>query len=208
MKLARFHTGRDKFIAFRGAFHGRTMGALSLTASKPVQRKGFGPLIPGVFHAHYPDPYRRPAGMSAEDHAMACVHAIEEDLVPAHAPARRSRRDRRRADPGRRRLHRPAEKFPRRTRAPGRAPRHPAGLRRSPVRHGPHRQTLGRRAFRSHARHLHFRQRHRERPAAGRHHRARRDHGLAARRARIDVRRQPGRVSPRLSSLSICSSAN
>ncbi len=80
MKLARFHTGRDKFIAFRGAFHGRTLGALSLTASKPVQRKGFGPLIPGVFHAHYPDPYRRPAGMSAEDHAMACVQAIEEDL--------------------------------------------------------------------------------------------------------------------------------
>ncbi|MBZ5612216.1 MAG: acetyl ornithine aminotransferase family protein [Acidobacteriia bacterium] len=86
MKLARFHTGRDKFIAFRGAFHGRTMGALSLTASKAVQRKGFGPLIPGVFHAHYPDPYRRPAGVSAEDHAMACVHAIEEDLFRRMLP--------------------------------------------------------------------------------------------------------------------------
>jgi 4-aminobutyrate aminotransferase len=80
MKLARFHTGRDKFIAFRGAFHGRTLGALSLTASKLVQRKGFGPLVPGVFHAHYPDPYRSPAGMSPEDHGMACVQAIEEDL--------------------------------------------------------------------------------------------------------------------------------
>ena len=42
MKLARYHTGRDKFIAFFGAFHGRTMGALSLTARKVTQRKGFG----------------------------------------------------------------------------------------------------------------------------------------------------------------------
>src|SRR4051794_685435 len=48
MKLARYHTGRDKFIAFLGAFHGRTMGALSLTARKSTQRKGFGPLVPGV----------------------------------------------------------------------------------------------------------------------------------------------------------------
>ena len=54
MKLARYHTGRDKFIAFRGAFHGRTFGALSLTGSKVVQRKGFGPLVPGVFHAQFP----------------------------------------------------------------------------------------------------------------------------------------------------------
>ncbi len=58
MKLARYHTRREKFIAFYGCFHGRTMGALSLTASKAVQRKGFGSLIPGVFHAPYPDPYR------------------------------------------------------------------------------------------------------------------------------------------------------
>ncbi len=48
LKLARYSTGRDKFIAFLGAFHGRTLGALSLTASKAVQRRGFGPLMPGV----------------------------------------------------------------------------------------------------------------------------------------------------------------
>src|SRR5207245_2255183 len=47
MKLARYATGRWQFIAFQSAFHGRTMGSLSLTSSKPVQRKGFGPLIPG-----------------------------------------------------------------------------------------------------------------------------------------------------------------
>jgi 4-aminobutyrate aminotransferase len=86
MKLARHHTGRDKFIAFSGAFHGRTLGALSLTASKVVQRQGFGPLIPGVYHAQYPDSYRRPAGVSAEDHAVACVHAIENELFRTLLP--------------------------------------------------------------------------------------------------------------------------
>src|SRR5712671_854133 len=53
MKLARYATGRWQFIAFQSAFHGRTMGALSLTSSKPVQRKGFGPLIPGVTHVPF-----------------------------------------------------------------------------------------------------------------------------------------------------------
>ena len=47
IKLARYATGREKIIAFFGSFHGRTMGALSLTARKAVQRAGFGPLIPG-----------------------------------------------------------------------------------------------------------------------------------------------------------------
>jgi 4-aminobutyrate aminotransferase len=86
MKLARYHTGREKFIAFRGAFHGRTLGSLSLTASKAVQRRGFGPLVPGVFHAEFPDSYHRPEGVSSEDHAMACVHAIERDLFRTVAP--------------------------------------------------------------------------------------------------------------------------
>jgi len=58
IKLARYHTRRDKIIAFHGCFHGRTLGALSLTASKAVQRKGFGALLPGVFHMPYPNPYR------------------------------------------------------------------------------------------------------------------------------------------------------
>jgi 4-aminobutyrate aminotransferase len=86
MKLARYHTGREKFIAFRGGFHGRTLGSLSLTASKAVQRRGFGPLVPGVFHAEFPDSYHRPAGASPEDHAMACLHAIERDLFRTVAP--------------------------------------------------------------------------------------------------------------------------
>jgi 4-aminobutyrate aminotransferase len=58
MKLARYHTRRHRFVAFLGSFHGRTFGALSLTASKAVQRNGFGPLLPGVTHVPYPNPYR------------------------------------------------------------------------------------------------------------------------------------------------------
>ncbi len=73
MKLARYHTRREKFIAFYGCFHGRTMGALSLTASKAVQRKGFGSLIPGVFHAPYPDAYR---GVTSEH----CIDFIKNEL--------------------------------------------------------------------------------------------------------------------------------
>jgi 4-aminobutyrate aminotransferase len=60
IKLARYHTRRDKIIAFHGCFHGRTLGALSLTASKAVQRKGFGALLAGVFHMPYPNSYRGP----------------------------------------------------------------------------------------------------------------------------------------------------
>ena len=62
IKLARYHTRRDKIIAFHGCFHGRTLGALSLTASKAVQRKGFGTLLAGVFHIPYPNSYRCPYG--------------------------------------------------------------------------------------------------------------------------------------------------
>ncbi len=87
MKLARYHTGRDKFIAFTGSFHGRTMGALSLTGSKVVQRKGFGPLVPGVYHAHFPDPYRRPDGVTADDYGVSCAHFIEDELFRTILPA-------------------------------------------------------------------------------------------------------------------------
>jgi 4-aminobutyrate aminotransferase len=60
MKLARYHTGRHRFLAFMHSFHGRTFGSLSLTASKAVQRNRFGPLLSGVTHVPFPDPYRCP----------------------------------------------------------------------------------------------------------------------------------------------------
>src|ERR1700704_1877497 len=66
LKLARYVTGRQNVIAFFGAFHGRTMGSLSLTASKAIQRRGFGPMLPGVHHAPYADCYRPPLGATAE----------------------------------------------------------------------------------------------------------------------------------------------
>ena len=60
MKLARVRTGRQKVIAFYGAFHGRTYGAMSLTASKLVQKRGYGPFLPEVYHSHYANCYRSP----------------------------------------------------------------------------------------------------------------------------------------------------
>jgi 4-aminobutyrate aminotransferase len=80
LKLARYATGRQNLIAFYGGFHGRTMGALSLTASKAIQRRGFGPLMPGVFHAHYPDRYRCPLGATPETVAEVCIDFIEHQL--------------------------------------------------------------------------------------------------------------------------------
>src|SRR5260370_39183874 len=87
MKLARYHTGREKFIAFYGAFPGGTLGSVSLTASKVIQRKGFGPLVPGVHHAPFPNSYRRPVGRTPEDHAVDCVRFIEDQLFRTTVPA-------------------------------------------------------------------------------------------------------------------------
>jgi 4-aminobutyrate aminotransferase len=82
LKLARYHTGRQNVIAFLGAFHGRTMGALSLTASKPQQKRRFGPLVPGVTHVRYPYAYRGCTGGPQEEEAFAlgCARYIEEKL--------------------------------------------------------------------------------------------------------------------------------
>jgi 4-aminobutyrate aminotransferase len=87
IKLARYATGRDKIIAFFGSFHGRTMGALSLTARKAVQRGGFGPLVPGVVHAPYPYCYRCPYGKAPDSCAVECVKHIEDTLLKTIAPA-------------------------------------------------------------------------------------------------------------------------
>src|ERR1700756_796836 len=82
LKLARYHTKRQNVIAFFGAFHGRTMAALSLTASKPQQRRRFAPLMPGVTHVRYPDVYRGCVGgaQEAEKFALGCARFIEEKL--------------------------------------------------------------------------------------------------------------------------------
>jgi len=88
MKIARHYTKRQGFIAFFGSFHGRTMGALSLTASKAVQRRGFGPLIPGVVHVPYANPYRCPHGHRTPDCVCACVCStlLEQQLFKTTVP--------------------------------------------------------------------------------------------------------------------------
>jgi 4-aminobutyrate aminotransferase len=87
IKLARLHTGRSQFIGFLGAFHGRTMGAVTFTASKPVYHRGFFPLMNGVIHAPFPDEYRpllqsRPG----EDYGQTVVRYIEEEIFGRLTP--------------------------------------------------------------------------------------------------------------------------
>jgi len=86
IKMARYHSGRDKFIAFLGGFHGRTMGALSLTGSKVVQRKGFGPMLP-VHHIPYANCYRCAYGQHPDACHVECVRVIEDQLFKTILPA-------------------------------------------------------------------------------------------------------------------------
>jgi len=87
LKLARYHTKRQNVIAFFGAFHGRTMGALSLTASKPQQKRRFAPLVPGVTHVQYPDVYRgAKEGQDPEAFALGCARYIEDKLFKTILP--------------------------------------------------------------------------------------------------------------------------
>jgi 4-aminobutyrate aminotransferase len=88
LKLSRYHTKRQNVIAFFGAFHGRTMGALSLTASKPQQKRRFAPLVPGVTHVRYPDVYRGCEGgaQNAEAFAIGCARYIEDKLFKTILP--------------------------------------------------------------------------------------------------------------------------
>lgn len=81
IKLARYHTKRFNIIAFLGSFHGRTLGSLSLTSSKTVQRRGFGPMVPGIYHAPYANPYRCPLGVSAKNCADECLAYIEQQIL-------------------------------------------------------------------------------------------------------------------------------
>jgi 4-aminobutyrate aminotransferase len=86
LKLARYHTKRQWAIAFYGAFHGRTMGALSLTCSKAQQRRRFAPLVPGVVHVPYPNLYRRPEGSDAAEYSRSCAKYIEEWVFRTEVP--------------------------------------------------------------------------------------------------------------------------
>lgn len=86
IKLARLATRRTGVVAFYGAFHGRSYGSMSLTASKAVQRRHYGPMLPGVFHAFYANPYRPPFGVPTERTTAACLEYIEQTLLRTVAP--------------------------------------------------------------------------------------------------------------------------
>lgn len=82
IKLARYHTGRSNFIGFTGAFHGRTMGAVTFTASKPTYHRGFYPLMNGVVHAPFPNPYRPILDRNpGEDYGETVVRYIEDQIL-------------------------------------------------------------------------------------------------------------------------------
>src|SRR5947208_6965979 len=83
LKLARWHTGRSRALAFFGAFHGRTYGAMSLSGSKLVHRRGFSPLVPDIHHTPYP---RGCTTCAPPDTACVCVKQIEETLFKRVAP--------------------------------------------------------------------------------------------------------------------------
>ncbi len=81
VKLAKWYTKRHNIIAFLGSFHGRTMGSLSMTSSKTLQRKGFGPLLPGVYHTPYANCYRCPVGRQPESCGAECVDYLTDQIL-------------------------------------------------------------------------------------------------------------------------------
>ncbi len=88
IKLARYHTGKSQFIGFLGGFHGRTMGAVTFTASKSTYHKGFFPLMNGVVHAPFPDPYHPILHYSSgQDYGEVVVRYIEDQILGRLLPA-------------------------------------------------------------------------------------------------------------------------
>jgi 4-aminobutyrate aminotransferase len=87
IKLARYTTGRSALVAFQGAFHGRTYGALSLTASKSYYRERYEPFLPGIYHVPYPYPYRNPSG-PGEEATLTYVFDFIEEMLDTRVPPR------------------------------------------------------------------------------------------------------------------------
>ena len=87
VKLAKHHTGRPLFIGFQGSFHGRTLGSLSFTSSKTVQRSGFGPPALGVTHVPYPNSFRQVLQPTSDDYGETVVNYIEDHVLNTIVPA-------------------------------------------------------------------------------------------------------------------------
>ena len=87
IKLARYVTGRPALIGFQGAFHGRTYGALSLTASKSYYRERYEPFLPGVYHVPYPYAYRNPTG-PGDQATLDYVFEVIDEMLDTRVPPR------------------------------------------------------------------------------------------------------------------------
>lgn len=81
IKMARYHTKRFGILGFLGSFHGRTLGSLSLTSSRAIQRRGFGPMQGGTFHAPYATCYRCPVGLTPDRCGAECLDFLEEQVL-------------------------------------------------------------------------------------------------------------------------------
>lgn len=86
MKMSRWHTRKPLFLAYTGSFHGRSFGAMSLTGSKPVQRRHFFPLVPQVTHVPYPYCYRCAFSLKYPECKMWCVDFIDEEVLKKYHP--------------------------------------------------------------------------------------------------------------------------
>lgn len=90
IKIAKIFTKKQQFISFIGGFHGRTQGALSMTASKAIQQKGFFPSMPGVEHVPYPNPFRNAFGIDGYEHPDELINRtmdfIEKYVLKTYAP--------------------------------------------------------------------------------------------------------------------------
>jgi 4-aminobutyrate aminotransferase len=151
LKLARAATGRQYVISFYGAFHGRSYGSVSLTASKAKYHAGFGPLLAGVLHAPYGYCHRCPLNLTFPECGHATVDWLEDTLFryevdPAEVAAVF-------VEPiqGEGGYIPPPPGWLAKLKAAVRAPRHPVRGRRGPVGHGPHRAHVGHRAHRGRA---------------------------------------------------------
>ena len=179
LKLARYHTRRPNLIAFLGAFHGRTMGAVSLTASKAKYHAHFGPLLPGVYHVPF---------------GSAGLDELEQRVFRAADAGRRVRGRHRGAHPGRGRLRRSRRRVLPAPARDLRSARHPPHRRRGAVGRRADREDVGHRALRRRARHPAHREGDRVRHADRGDDRQGRRHGLDDRGARVHLRRQPRRA--------------
>ena len=181
VKLAKYATRRPGIIAFRGGFHGRTHGAMSLTSSGVKYRGHYEPLLAGVHFAAFPYALRNPTGRPRGGHRL-------QPGVPGgavrhrHLPGGRGRAHRG-ADPGRGRLRGPAGRLPAGAARGRRSARHPAHRRRGADRRRPHRPHVGQRMERRAARHPGHGQGHRLRHAAVRDHGPPRPAGPSSARA-------------------------